>query len=84
MRHDKSQHVVFMKEVVLLQEESESLSAELNSLHHEFSERQAAKSQERVNILINHIKDIGSPFCATAPDKLHNIVTKEELNRYDV
>ena len=84
MKHEKDQYVVFMKGAVLLHDESKSLSSELNSLYHEFSERQAEKSHERVNLLIKHIKDIGSPFFGNAPNKLHSIVTKEELNRYDV
>ena len=53
-------------------------------LHHEFSERQAKKSQERVNMLIDYIKGIGSAFKSSAPQKMHNIVTNEELSRYDV
>ena len=84
LKHDKDLYVVFMKEMVALQDERESLSSELNSLHHEFSERQADKSMERVNQLITHMQRIGNPFSRTASQKLHNITTKEELSRFDV
>ena len=84
LKHSKDQQVVFMKEAASLQDEHESLASELNSLHHEFSERQVKKSQERVNMLINCMKGIGSPFSSSAPQKLHNIVAKEELSMFDV
>ena len=48
LKHSKDQQVVFMKEASSLQDEHE-----LSLLHHTFSERQAKKSQERVNMLIN-------------------------------
>ena len=34
-------------------------------------------------MLIDYMKGIGSPFRSSAPQKLHNIVTKEELSRYN-
>ena len=76
IKHEKEAYLSFLHKSVGCEGNK---FGELNSLHHEFNQRSAKVSNERVFLLVDYLRSIKSTFSSSMGEKMVNVVTKEEI-----